>query len=169
MPRILLTIAACLALLLTGCGSDDSSSPSSSTEEASTTAGKSDKAPATKKTKPKVVPPKGPKPKKLVIKDLEKGSGPEAKAGDEVTVHYVGVGYESGKQFDASWDRQEPLTFTLGEGGLIKGWEEGLEGMKVGGRRELITPPAWAYGSQGGGSIAPNATLVFVIDLLKVS
>jgi len=180
MPKVLLTILACCALLFAGCGSD-SSSTSSSGEEASTAAEKSEETTtsaaatkqaeeaAKKKTKPKVVPPKGPKPKKLVIKDLEKGTGPEAKAGDEVTVHYVGVGYESGKQFDTSWDRQEPFTFTLGEGGLIKGWEEGLEGMKVGGRRELITPPAWAYGSQGGGPIAPNATLVFVIDLLEVN
>ncbi|HET9677776.1 MAG TPA: FKBP-type peptidyl-prolyl cis-trans isomerase [Solirubrobacterales bacterium] len=121
----------------------------------------------TKKTKPKVVPPKGPKPKSLVVKDLEVGTGPEAKSGDELTVQYVGVGYESGKQFDSSWER-EPFTFTLGEGKLIKGWEEGLEGMKVGGRRELITPPDYAYGAEGSGTIAPNATLVFVVDLLEV-
>ncbi len=120
-----------------------------------------------KKTKPKVVPPKGPKPKNLVVEDLEEGTGPEAQQGDELTVQYVGVGYESGKQFDSSWER-EPFTFTLGEGKLIKGWEEGLEGMKVGGRRELITPPDYAYGSEGAGTIAPNATLVFVIDLLAV-
>jgi len=127
----------------------------------------SGQAAGTKKTKPKVVPPKGPKPKQLVVKDLEEGTGPEAKSGDELTVQYVGVGYESGKQFDSSWER-EPFSFTLGEGNLIKGWEEGLEGMKVGGRRELITPPDYAYGSEGAGAIAPNATLVFVVDLLEV-
>jgi peptidylprolyl isomerase len=121
-----------------------------------------------KKTKPKVVPPKGPPPKQLVVEDLEAGTGPEAEQGDELTVQYVGVGYESGKVFDSSWDRNEPFAFTLGEGKLIKGWEEGLEGMKVGGRRELITPPGYAYGPEGAGNIAPNATLVFVIDLLKV-
>lgn len=126
------------------------------------------KAKASKKTKPKVVPPKGPAPKDLVVKDLEVGTGPAAKAGDELTVQYVGVGYESGKQFDASWDRGEPFTFELGGGGLIKGWEEGLEGMKVGGRRELITPPDFAYGPAGSETIAPNATLVFVIDLLAI-
>jgi peptidylprolyl isomerase len=120
-----------------------------------------------KKTKPKVVPPKGPKPKQLVVEDLEEGTGPEAKPGDELTVQYVGVGYESGKEFDSSWGKK-PFTFTLGDGKLIKGWEEGLEGMKVGGRRELITPPDYAYGSEGAGAIAPNATLVFVIDLLEV-
>jgi peptidylprolyl isomerase len=82
-------------------------------------------------------------------------------------VQYVGVGYKSGLEFDSSWGR-EPFTFTLGGGELIKGWEEGLKGMKVGGRRELITPPDYAYGPQGSGNIAPNATLVFVIDLLAV-
>jgi len=121
-----------------------------------------------KKTKPKVVPPKGPPPKKLVVKDLEEGSGPAAKKGDEVTVQYVGVGYESGKQFDASWDRGEPFTFTLGGNGVIQGWEQGVEGMKAGGRRELVIPPDLAYGSEGAGTIAPNATLVFVIDLLAI-
>lgn len=185
MGRSLLIILACLALVAAGCGSS-SSSTSSSSGESSTTAKKSEdtttstaeesidpaavkraEAEAKKKTKPKVVPPKGPKPKNLVVKDLEVGTGPEAKSGDELTVQYVGVGYESGKQFDSSWER-EPFTFTLGEGKLIKGWEEGLEGMKVGGRRELITPPDYAYGSEGAGTIAPNATLVFVVDLLRV-
>lgn len=120
-----------------------------------------------KKTKPKVVPPKDPKPKQLVVKDLEEGTGAEARSGDELTVQYVGVGYESGTEFDSSWGKK-PFTFTLGDGKLIKGWEEGLEGMKVGGRRELITPPDYAYGSEGAGNIAPNATLVFVVDLLEV-
>jgi peptidylprolyl isomerase len=171
MQKYLLIIGTCLALAVAGCGSDSSSNSSSSSEE--TTASKGESAgsakeageAAKKKTKPKVVPPKGPAPKKLVIKDLEEGTGPAAKPGDEVTVQYVGVGYESGKEFDSSWSRNEPFTFTLGAGQLIKGWEEGLKGMKVGGRRELITPPDYAYGSQGSGSIAPNATLVFVIDL----
>ena len=123
------------------------------------------KAPAAKKTKPKVAVPSGPPPKKLEIKELEEGSGPGAKAGDEVTVQYVGVNYKSGEEFDASWDRGEPFTFKLGEGLVIPGWEEGIEGMKAGGRRELIIPPQLGYGSEGAGTIPPNETLVFVVDL----
>lgn len=122
-----------------------------------------------KKTKPKVTVPSGPPPKKLEIKDLEKGSGPGAKPGDEVTVQYVGVNYKSGKEFDASWDRGEPFTFPLGSHSVIEGWEQGLEGMKVGGRRELIIPPQLGYGSEGGGTIPPNETLVFVIDLEAIN
>jgi peptidylprolyl isomerase len=117
--------------------------------------------PTTNKTKPKVKVPKGPPPKKLVTKDLEKGKGPGAKKGDELTVEYVGVDYKTGKQFDASWDRGEPFTFELGSGGVIAGWEQGIEGMKVGGRRELIIPPELAYGPEKG-------TLVFVVDLLAI-
>jgi len=113
------------------------------------------------KTKPKVEVPKGPPPKKLTIKDLETGKGPSAKAGDELTVEYVGVDYKTGKQFDASWDRGEPFSFELGSGGVIPGWEQGMEGMKVGGRRELIIPPELAYGPEKG-------TLVFVVDLLAI-
>lgn len=124
--------------------------------------------PTTNKTKPKVKVPKGPPPKELVVKDLEAGKGPEAKIGDEVTVEYVGVLYSNGKQFDASWDRGEPFTFELGVGQVIAGWEQGIEGMKVGGRRELIIPPDLAYGSEGGGTIPPNSTLVFVVDLLAI-
>ena len=124
--------------------------------------------PTTNKTKPKVKVPKGPPPKKLVVKDLEEGKGPEAELGDEVTVEYVGVLYSNGKQFDASWDRGEPFTFELGVGQVIPGWEQGIEGMKVGGRRELIIPPELAYGSEGGGTIPPNSTLVFVVDLLAI-
>jgi len=117
--------------------------------------------PTTNKTKPKVEVPKGPPPKKLVVKDLETGKGPGAKSGDEVTVEYVGVDYKTGKQFDASWDRGEPFSFELGSGGVIAGWEQGIEGMKVGGRRELIIPPELAYGPEKG-------TLVFVVDMLAI-
>ena len=113
--------------------------------------------------------PKGSPPKQLEKKELIEGSGVEAKAGDEVTVQYVGVGYESGEQFDASWDRGEPFTFTLGAGEVIPGWDQGVEGMKVDGRRELIIPPKLAYGAAGAPpAIGPNETLVFVIDLLSV-
>ena len=107
--------------------------------------------------------PTGAPPKKLEVKELEEGSGAEAKSGDKVTVQYVGVNYKSGKEFD------EPFPFTLGAGEVIPGWDQGVEGMKVGGRRELIIPPELAYGEAGAPpAIAPNETLVFVIDLLEV-
>jgi peptidylprolyl isomerase len=118
-------------------------------------------------TEPVVTPPTGPAPKTLVVKDLIVGTGPEAKAGQTVTVNYVGVLLKGGKEFDASWKRKEPFTFTLGNGSVIKGWDQGVVGMKVGGRRMLVIPSNLAYGPRGSGSsIPPNAALVFVIDLL---
>jgi peptidylprolyl isomerase len=162
MRRLFLIVFACFALVVAGCGSDDSSSTSSSSGEATTAKAEAPK----KKTKPQVKVPKGAPPQKLVTKDLEEGSGPAAKAGDEVTVQYVGVNYKTGKEFDASWDRGEPFPFSLGSGTVIPGWEEGVEGMKVGGRRELIVPPALGYGPAGSPPvIPPNETLVFVVDL----
>ena len=113
--------------------------------------------------------PSGAPPKKLEIKEIEEGTGAEAKAGDEVTVQYVGVNYKTGEEFDSSWSRSEPFTFTLGAGEVIPGWDQGVDGMKVGGRRELIIPPELAYGAAGSPpAIGPNETLVFVIDLLAV-
>jgi FKBP-type peptidyl-prolyl cis-trans isomerase len=154
-----LTICACAALLAAGCGGGSSASESSPSETSA----------SAEKTKPKVHVPKGAPPKRLVVKDLEEGSGPEAKAGDEVTVQYVGVNYKSGKEFDASWDRGEPFTFTLGAGEVIRGWDQGVEGMKVGGRRELIIPPNLGYGPTGSPPVIPaNETLVFVVDLVGV-
>jgi peptidylprolyl isomerase len=165
MPRLLLIVFACLALGVAGCGSD-SSSTSSSGEE--TTVEKTE-APKTK-TKPKVEVPQGAPPKKVVTKELEEGSGPAAKAGDQVSVQYVGVNYKSGKEFDASWDRGEPFAFTLGAHEVISGWDIGIEGMKVGGRRELIIPPNHAYGASGAPpAIPPNETLVFVVDLEEIN
>lgn len=117
---------------------------------------------------PKVTPPKGPAPSKLQIKEIIKGTGAEAKAGDTVTVNYVGVLYKNGKVFDASWKRHEPFSFALGKGQVIKGWDSGVAGMKVGGRRELIIPASEAYGSRATGSIPANSPLVFVVDLLGV-
>jgi peptidylprolyl isomerase len=156
-----MTIAVCIALVVAGCGSSSSSS-SESTSTGETTSAK-------KKTKPKVSVPKGAPPSKLVVKELEKGAGAKAKSGDEVTVQYVGVDFENGKEFDSSWSRSEPFTFRLGAGQVIPGWEKGVEGMKVGGRRELVVPPELAYGEAGAPpAIGPNETLVFVIDLLKV-
>ena len=116
---------------------------------------------------PQVTPPSGPPPTKLEVKDLITGTGPEAKAGQTVTVNYVGALYKGGKVFDSSWKRKEPFSFPLGKGQVIAGWDQGVPGMKVGGRRELVIPASLAYGAKGSGStIPPNAPLVFVIDLL---
>lgn len=104
----------------------------------------------------------------LIKKDIKVGTGAEAKSGDVVTVHYRGT-LTNGKQFDASYDRGEPFTFHLGAGSVIQGWDEGVQGMKVGGKRQLIIPSEMGYGAQGAGAdIPPNATLVFEVELLKV-
>jgi peptidylprolyl isomerase len=124
--------------------------------------------PALKK-KPTVSVPTGPAPKKLVTKDLIVGNGKVATKTSGVTVNYVGVLYKNGKQFDASWDNGQPFTTTLGQGQVIKGWDQGIPGMKVGGRRELIIPPNLAYGPQKQAKIPANSTLVFVVDLLSVN
>lgn len=119
--------------------------------------------------KPNVTVPDTPAPTELVIIDDEVGTGAEATSGSTVVVHYVGVSWSTGEEFDASWNRMEPFSFGLGSGMVIKGWEQGVDGMKVGGRRTLHIPPALGYGSQGaGGVIAPNETLVFTVDLLDV-
>jgi peptidylprolyl isomerase len=119
--------------------------------------------------KPDVDPVPGPPPADLVITDLAVGDGDEAKPGQVVTVHYVGVSHATGEEFDASWNRGEPFQFPLGGGRVIAGWDQGVAGMKVGGRRQLVIPPQLAYGERGaGGVIGPNATLVFVVDLLGV-
>ena len=119
--------------------------------------------------KPEVTIPEGSPPAELIIDDETIGDGDEAVAGTNVTVHYVGLSWSTGEQFDASWDRMEPFTFGLGQHQVIQGWDDGVQGMKVGGRRRLTIPPAMGYGAQGaGGVIAPNETLVFVVDLLGV-
>jgi peptidylprolyl isomerase len=179
-PRAGLGLATLLAAaLIAGCGSSGSSStitvgnenkadnalakatgPASSTP--TTAAATPTSGPLSKE--PKVSVPSGPAPSKLVVKDIIKGTGAEATAAKPVTVNYVGVLYKGGKQFDASWKRGEPSTFSLQ--GVIPGWTKGIPGMKVGGRRELIIPASLAYGAKGSASIPPNAPLVFVIDLL---
>jgi peptidylprolyl isomerase len=152
-----LALSLCATLAIAACGDDDSSDESAATTTAA------------ELTKPDVKVPGGPPPKDLAIEEVSEGSGATAQAGDVVTVQYVGVDYETGKEFDASWDRGEPFSFQLGAGQVIPGWDEGLEGMQVGARRELIIPPDLAYGRQGQPpAIGPDATLVFVIDLLAV-
>jgi peptidylprolyl isomerase len=116
-------------------------------------------------TKPEIDFIAGPAPVELVITDLIVGEGAQAAPGASVEVHYVGVEFETGEQFDASWDRGESINFPLS--GLIAGWQEGIPGMKVGGRRQLVIPPALAYGESGGHRLS-GKTLVFIIDLLGV-
>jgi peptidylprolyl isomerase len=172
------------AALIAGCGSGGSStitvgnensadnalikaSEKTSTTSTSTTSKTPTSGPLSKE--PKVTPPSGPAPSKLETKELIRGTGAEAKDGDTVTVNYVGVLYKGGKEFNASWETKEPFTFSLGKGQVIPGWDQGIPGMKVGGRRELIIPAALAYGAKGSPPrIPPNAPLVFVVDLLSV-
>jgi FKBP-type peptidyl-prolyl cis-trans isomerase len=174
------TIAGAAALaaagLIAGCGGSSSSSTigvgnENKSDETLVKAGEA----AVAKTptsgplasEPKVTPTSGPAPATLQKKDLIVGTGKETKAGDTVTVNYVGVLYKGGKEFDASWKRKEPFQFKLGAKQVIPGWDQGVPGMKVGGRRELVIPAELAYGKTGSPpTIPPNAPLVFVIDLL---
>jgi FKBP-type peptidyl-prolyl cis-trans isomerase len=176
------TLAA--VLLVAGCGGSSNSSTITVGAENSSdnaliksgeTTAKAGESSATAKTptsgplstEPTVTPPTGAAPAKLETKDIITGTGAEAKAGQTVTVNYVGVLFKGGKEFDASWKRKEPFSFTLGKGQVIAGWDQGVAGMKVGGRRELIIPAALAYGAKGSPPTIPaNAPLVFVVDLL---
>ncbi len=120
-------------------------------------------------SKPDVTIPDGPPPTDLVLEDITVGDGEEATAGHNVRVHYVGVSWSTAQQFDASWDRGDEFEFRLGRGQVIQGWDDGVAGMKVGGRRRITIPPEKGYGARGaGGVIGPNETLVFVVDLLGV-
>ena len=119
--------------------------------------------------KPEVDFPEGDPPAELEITDITVGTGPGATVGDRVLVHYVGVAFSTGEEFDASYNRGEPLSFRLGSGQVIAGWDQGVQGMKVGGRRKLVIPPHLGYGDRGaGGVIKPGETLIFVVDLLDV-
>lgn len=120
-----------------------------------------------KKTKPEIDFHEGDAPDVLVMRDIEVGTGAEAAPGATVDVHYVGVDYETGEEFDSSWDRGQSINFPLQS--LISGWQEGIPGMRVGGRRELVVPPLMAYGPAGGGHRLSGRTLIFVIDLLGAS
>ncbi|MET9804408.1 FKBP-type peptidyl-prolyl cis-trans isomerase [Streptomyces sp. NPDC006368] len=120
--------------------------------------------------KPEIDFPGGEPPADLEIKDVWEGDGEVAEAGDFVKVHYVGVAFSTGEEFDASWNRGTPLDFQLGVGQVIVGWDKGVQGMKVGGRRQLVIPAHLAYGDRGaGGRIAPGETLIFVCDLVGVA
>ncbi len=122
---------------------------------------------STERKRPEIDFPEGEPPSGLVMVDEIVGDGAEAAGGSFVTTHYVGVAYSTGEEFDASWNRGEPLSFRLGAGQVIAGWDQGIAGMKVGGRRRLVIPPDLAYGKRGAGSaIGPDETLIFVVDLV---
>lgn len=168
--RLLAALAAAALLGFAGCGDDDDSgsdSGSTSADTESTEATASEDVDTSKK--PAIEVPEGEPPAGLQIKDLKEGDGATAKAGDTVTVDYVGVAYSTGKEFDASWNSGQPFTFSLGAGEVIPGWDQGVAGMKIGGRRELVIPPDLGYGEAGAGAdIGPNETLIFVVDLRGV-
>jgi peptidylprolyl isomerase len=182
--RVLAVLLAAVSLIAAGCGSSDKSKNAKTTppaQTASTPATTTETTPAASggavavangkdlKHKPKLGAPQGDPPTSLVRKDLVVGHGPAATAGDTVSVQYVGISWSTGKQFDASWDRGQPFAFPLGQGQVIQGWDNGVAGMKVGGRRELVIPPDQGYGPQGAPpDIAPNETLVFVVDLKRI-
>jgi peptidylprolyl isomerase len=150
----LAVLAIVVAAVLIGRGGNDDSSSSELTDTS---------------VKPVIEVPDEPAPTELVSEDIVTGDGATAEAGDQISVQYVGVDYATGEQFDASWDTGQPFDFELGAGNVIPGWDEGIQGMKVGGRRELTIPADLAYGPQGQPpDIGPNATLVFVVDLLDV-
>jgi peptidylprolyl isomerase len=187
--KFLMPVLAALALGVSACGgsskapgvalapsagltADTNTAASASSSSGSSTAASATtpKPPSPLSKKPVVNVPSGAAPKGLVTKDLIAGTGAAAKSGSTVTVNYVGVLYKGGKEFDASWNRKQTFTTPLSTSSVIPGWVQGIPGMKVGGRRELIIPPALGYGAAGSGSaIPPNSTLVFVVDLLGVN
>ena len=173
MGRKLIIVLGALgaALALAACGGSSSNivlAPSAGLTQETTTAAVT--TPAGLTTKPAVTVPNGPPPKTLVVKDLIPGTGKAVSAGQTITVNYVGVLYKGGKEFDSSWQRNQPFTTPLSAGSVIQGWVKGLVGMKVGGRRELIIPPSLGYGAKGSPPTIPgNSTLIFVVDLLSAS
>lgn len=175
--RLIAAGVVALALLAaTGCGEEESGLQGEG-EEAAEQAAPAEEAEAgappetsgALKEKPRITVPKGAPPKKLEVEDLVEGEGAVAKAGSQVSVNYSGVIYSTGRELDNSYDRGQPLDFPLGTGQVLPGWDQGIEGMKVGGRRRLTIPPDLAYGDQGSPpDVKPGETLIFVIDLLGV-
>lgn len=172
-----------LTAIAAGCGGDgagypsteDTALPTAATSEEAADDKKSDSKPGETPTvsggadeKPEISEASGTPPEELIEEDIEKGTGPAAKNGDKVTVNYVGKNWSNNEEFDTSWGK-DTFEFTLGEGGVIKGWDEGVVGMKKGGRRLLIIPPDLGYGAQGQGSIPANETLMFVVDLEEIN
>src|SRR5215208_3389672 len=181
--------ALVLALVLAACGDEPQDSRDSGASEGASQAAPNPETTVTESTpqepskpaspegkiskdlkqKPEIPKPGGTPPTKLEGEDIVEGKGKKVKKGDKVTVQYVGVSFSTGEEFDASWERDEPFEFTLGAGEVIPGWDQGVVGMKEGGRRQLTIPAELAYGAQGSPpAIGPNETLVFVIDMEKV-
>jgi peptidylprolyl isomerase len=174
---ISLTLALVLAAGIAACGEDDEPTSGGSGAESAATPTPTETASADgveaivqaigkdTKSKPEIPAPQGDPPPELVIRDIVPGKGPKAKAGDQVSMQYVGNSWSTGQQFDASWDRgAEPFPLQLGAGMVIQGWDQGIVGMRKGGRRLLIVPPDLGYGAEANGPIAANETLVFVVD-----
>ena len=177
LRRLTLPAILALALVPAACGDDEEEQAAApqtttATEPAETPTEEPAEEAADLKdtsTKPVIEKPSGDPPSKLEIEDIVKGKGKAAKEGDTVSVQYAGVSFSTGQEFDASWNRGEPFSFGLGQGQVIPGWDEGVAGMKVGGRRKLTIPPDMAYGETGSPpAIGPNETLIFVIDLLEI-
>jgi len=183
LRKLLPLLLAALALVLAACGDDQedqtAAQPQTGTQAAPAPAETAPEAAPSGdgqistnlEERPAIPPPSGEPPAELKKDDVVTGKGATAREGDTVSVQYVGVSYSNGQEFDASWNRGEPFEFTLGAGDVIPGWDEGVAGMKEGGRRMLTIPPDKGYGPEGtpDGSIPPNETLVFVIDLEKVT
>ena len=177
--RLVLALVAVVAVLgIAACGDDDDDaggsggSADNSQQQTSTEPSPAEAQEALKDTttKPVIPKPTGAPPRKLVKEDIVKGTGPAAKKGDTLVVHYVGMNFSNGHEFDASWDTGSPFPLQLGAGQVIAGWDKGLIGIKKGGRRKLVIPPELGYGAQGyPPDIPPNETLVFVIDAVSVN
>ncbi|HEY7454552.1 MAG TPA: FKBP-type peptidyl-prolyl cis-trans isomerase [Thermoleophilaceae bacterium] len=179
MFRRLLMLIALLALLgVAACGDDDddgSSGADTATQEqdtgseTETSPQAAEEALKDTSTKPLIPKPTGSPPRKLVVEDIVKGTGPAAKKGSTVIVNYVGMNFSNGREFDSSWDTGQPFPVQLGTNSVIAGWEKGLVGIKAGGRRKLTIPPELGYGAQGyPPDIPPNETLVFVVDAVSI-
>jgi peptidylprolyl isomerase len=178
MTRLVALLALLAALGLVACGDDDddgggdgASPPPAAAEQTETEPSLSEQREALKDTttKPVIPRPSGSPPQRLQKDDIVSGKGPRAKPGDTVLVHYAGVTFSTGEEFDASWNSGQPFDFPLGGGRVIDGWDRGIVGMRVGGRRMLTIPPELAYGANGfPPAIGPNETLVFVVDLLEI-
>lgn len=183
-PVFALICLIALAAFAAGCGGDGAGYPSAEDLQADEAAESSDdsskkksdekpgKIPAVSGAsgeKPEIAEASGEPPSELVKKDIKKGSGKAAKTGDTVSVQYVGKNWSNNEEFDTSWGKGQPFEFELGAGNVIKGWDEGVVGMKKGGRRLLIIPPDLGYGAQGQGSIPANETLMFVVDLEEIN
>lgn len=174
---ISLTLALVLSAGIAACGEDDEPTSGDSGAESAATPTPTETASEAgveavvqaigkdTKSKPEIPAPQGDPPAELVVRDIVRGKGPKAEAGDQVSMQYVGTSWSTGEQFDASWDRGgQPFPLQLGAGMVIPGWDQGLIGLRKGGRRLLIIPPDLGYGPAGQGPIAPNETLIFVVD-----